>query len=251
MECDDNVFTLITGASSGIGRALALRVSRTRRLILQGRDIVRLNETRASSNNPKQHYVWQYELQNVGGLAEDLERFIRENSIAIDCFIHSAGVLKVLPIRSVSHQNVVETMNVNFFSAVEIISSLIKKRVNGQRLRNIILISSIISNFGARGFTMYSASKGALDSFMRSLAVELAPTVRVNSILPGAIHTEMTKGLLEGPGVLEKLAGDYPLGLGKVCDIAAAVEFLLSDESRWLTGQQLIIDGGRTVNISI
>lgn len=251
MECYDNRFTLITGASSGIGRALAVRMSGTRRLILQGRDIARLNETRISSNNPEWHHIWQYELQNIADLAEDLQRFMGERGVGIDCFIHSAGVLKVLPIRCVSHQDVIEIMNVNFVSAVEIISLLMKKRVNGQQLKNIILISSIISSFGAPGFSMYSASKGALDSFMRSLAVELAPTVRVNSILPGAIETDMTKQLLEGPGVLEKLGSDYPLGLGKVCDIAAAVEFLLGDQSRWITGQQLVIDGGRTIKISL
>jgi NAD(P)-dependent dehydrogenase (short-subunit alcohol dehydrogenase family) len=244
-------YTLITGASSGIGRGLVLQMSRSRRLILQGRNVERLNETRASASNPEQHHVWQYEFREIAGLADDLQRYIAEKKITIDCFVHSAGALNILPIRSVSHQHILDVMNVNFFSAVEIVSSLVKKKVNGRSLKNIVFISSIISKFGAPGFSMYSASKGALDSLMRNLAVELAPSIRVNSVLPGGIHTDMTTELLAAPGVAEKLQRDYPLGLGNICDVAAAVEFLLSDESRWVTGQQLVVDGGRTVNISI
>ena len=86
---------------------------------------------------------------------------------------------------------------------------------------------------------------------MRALCVEMAPVVRVNSILPGAIRTPMTDGLLAEPDVVSKLARDYPLGLGETDDIVSAAEFLVSDQARWITGQQIVIDGGRTANISI
>jgi NAD(P)-dependent dehydrogenase (short-subunit alcohol dehydrogenase family) len=85
---------------------------------------------------------------------------------------------------------------------------------------------------------------------MKSLSVELAPQVRVNSILPGAVRTPMAEYALKDPIIAEKLTGDYPLGLGEPHDIANLVEFLLSEKSRWITGQQLVIDGGRTANMS-
>jgi NAD(P)-dependent dehydrogenase (short-subunit alcohol dehydrogenase family) len=249
-ESDDR-YTLITGASSGIGRAIALHLSHTRRLILHGRDVERLNETRVRSFKPENHVIWRYDLREIDGLAQSLSSFVVDKGIAVECFIHSAGLLKILPIRSVNHHALTEVMDTNFVSAVEIISVLVKKKINRQRLKNILLISSIISNFGAPGFSMYGASKGALDSLMRSLAVELAPNIRVNSILPGGIHTEMTADLLAEPGVKEKFERGYPLGCGRLDDVVNAADFLVSDQTRWITGQQVVVDGGRTVNISI
>jgi NAD(P)-dependent dehydrogenase (short-subunit alcohol dehydrogenase family) len=184
-------------------------------------------------------------------LAQSLNALITEKGLAIECFIHSAGVLKVLPIRTVNYKAFGEIMNVNVISAAEIISLLAKKAVNHQQLKCILLISSIAANFGAKGFSMYCASKAALDGLMRALCVEMAPVVRVNSILPGAIRTPMTDGLLAEPDVVSKLARDYPLGLGETDDIVSAAEFLVSEQARWITGQQIVIDGGRTANISI
>jgi len=251
MPDEQALYTLITGASSGIGQAIAVRLSGERRLILHGRDMERLNQTLARSANPGRHLIWTYDLQDLDGLAKSLGGLIAGNGIAVECFVHCAGLLKVLPIRAVDHRVLAEVMNVNFASAVEIVSLLVKKRINRQQLKNILLISSIISNFGAPGFSMYSASKGALDSLMRNLAVELAPAIRVNSILPGGIRTAMTDSMLADPEVLAKLTGDYPLGIGELEDIVNAAEFLVSPRSRWITGQQFVIDGGRTVNISI
>jgi NAD(P)-dependent dehydrogenase (short-subunit alcohol dehydrogenase family) len=141
-------------------------------------------------------------------------------------------------------------MNVNFMSAAQIISVLVKKNYNDKRLKNIVFISSTASKFGAKAFSMYSASKGALDSLMRSLAVELAPDIRINSILPGGIKTQMTGQIFSDPDLTGRMEKDYPLGLGKAEYIADFVNFLVSDEARWITGQQFIIDGGRTINIT-
>ena len=85
---------------------------------------------------------------------------------------------------------------------------------------------------------------------MRSLAVELAPRVRVNSVLPGGVRTAMTEHMYQDENLIERMAADYPLGLGEVKDIYMAVKFLLSDEARWVTGQQFTVDGGRTINIT-
>jgi len=97
---------------------------------------------------------------------------------------------------------------------------------------------------------LYCASKGALDSFMRALAVELAPDIRVNSILPGGVRSRMTESMFADPEMAARLTKDYPLGAGEIEDIVNAAEFIISEKARWITGQQLIIDGGRTINIS-
>jgi NAD(P)-dependent dehydrogenase (short-subunit alcohol dehydrogenase family) len=140
--------------------------------------------------------------------------------------------------------------NTNFFSAMELTKTLMKKKVNDRQLRSIVFISSIASKFGARGFSAYSASKGALDALMKGLAIELAPGVRVNSVLPGGVRTHMTESIYQDSEVAARLERDYPLGLGSPTDIVNAVEFLISEKSRWITGQQIVVDGGRTVNIT-
>jgi NAD(P)-dependent dehydrogenase (short-subunit alcohol dehydrogenase family) len=243
------MFTLITGASSGIGRATAVRLSAERALILHGRDRERLEETRLLCTAPERHLLWCMDLNDVSSIAESLKSLLTERPV--EAFVHCAGTVTVLPVRSTDHKVAQGMMNVNFFSASEIVNVLLKKKINGQQLANIVLISSIFSGLGARGHSAYCASKGALDGWMRALAVELAPSIRVNSILPGALKTGMSTGAFSDPEIVEKFKRDYPMGIGDPSDIADVVAFLLSSNARWMTGQQITVDGGRTASISL
>lgn len=243
-------FTLVTGASSGLGREIAILLSANHNLVLHGRDTKRLEETKKNCLRADQHVLWEMDLGNLDHIEQALSDLLRKSNIGIESFVHCAGILKIQPMRIMKLALAHEIMNVNFLSASEIVRLLLRSTVNQHQLSNIVFISSTASKFGAKGFNLYSASKGALDSLMRSLAVELAPKTRVNSVLPGGIHTGMTNAMFEDPQLAARLQADYPLGLGKSSDIAAAVEFLLSDNSRWITGQQLIVDGGQTVNIT-
>jgi NAD(P)-dependent dehydrogenase (short-subunit alcohol dehydrogenase family) len=243
--------TLITGTSSGLGRASALRLSRERTLILHGRNLDRLEETRRQCHDPERHVLWPFDLKNIGNLSNSLVDLLSERTLSVEAFVHCAGMVTVLPARSIDYRIAQEIMTVNFLSAVEIINTLLKKKINPGGLSNIVFVSSIWARFGARGHSAYCASKSALDGFMRALAVELAPATRVNSILPGAIQTSMAGGGFADPVIVEKLRQDYPLGTGRADDIASAVEFVLSAGARWLTGQEIVIDGGRTINASL
>jgi NAD(P)-dependent dehydrogenase (short-subunit alcohol dehydrogenase family) len=131
---------------------------------------------------------------------------------------------------------------------MEIVRILCKRRINRSALRHVVFISSIYSLRGVRGYTPYTTSKGALDSYMQSLAHELAPDVRVNSVLPGAIPTPIAARAFDDPNWVATEEPRYPLGFGNVEDIAQTVAFLLSDGARWITGQKIVVDGGRTVN---
>jgi NAD(P)-dependent dehydrogenase (short-subunit alcohol dehydrogenase family) len=247
---DDTLVTLITGASSGIGRETAIRLSASRRLLLLGRDAGRLDETRRACVSPQQHICLPLDLQRVDLIEPALTDVLRNNGIRVRQFVHCAGLLKVAPLRLVDRHAALESLNVNLLSAVEISRLLVRRKLNEKALAGIVFVSSTASQFGARGFSIYCASKGALDAYMRALAVELAPDVRVNAVLPGAVRTAMTEHMFADPDLMQRMAADYPLGLGEQSDIAGAIEFLLSDNARWITGQQLVVDGGRTVNIS-
>jgi NAD(P)-dependent dehydrogenase (short-subunit alcohol dehydrogenase family) len=247
---DNNRYILITGASSGLGQNAAIKLSENYNLILNGRNPEKLDKTFKLCNADRKHLIWNYDLNEVENLENNLNNFIADNNIEISVFIHFAGILKLLPITGFSLKNIQDSVNTNFISATLIIKSLLNRKVYKNNLSNIVLISSIASLRGAKAFSIYSASKGALDSMMRSLAVELAPQVRVNSILPGGVRTEMTEKIYRDSELIKRMEKDYPLGYGEPDDIYEMINFLISDKARWITGQQFVIDGGRIVNIT-
>lgn len=128
---------------------------------------------------------------------------------------------------------------------MEIIRPLVQKKINKGALRGVVFISSINSHLGAKGYYAYAASKGALNAYTLSLAVELAPTTRVNAVLPSIIGTEMNKALFNNPDFVASMQATHPLGLGEAEDVTTVVEFLISDRARWITGQEIVVDGGR------
>lgn len=241
---------LITGASSGMGREMAVRFSERYKVIVNGRNLERLQETVAMCQNSDQHLIWQYDLSNIDGLEDSLTSFLKDEVTTVDYYVHCAGMMKNYPIKMVNAMMLQQTFNTNVLSAELITKMLVNKRLNNGALKSIVYISSNISGFGAKAHSVYGASKGALDAMMKSLAVELAPNVRVNSVLPGAVRTALTEHVFEDEELIDRMKATYPLGLGTTTDIYEAVNFLLSEGARWITGQQITVDGGRTANIT-
>ncbi len=184
-------YILITGASSGIGQRIAIEMSKTHNLILNGRNEERLEQTLSRCDTSRQHLKWLIDLENVSEVESSLEKLIIDNNCHILGFVHSAGYMKTIPLKMVSVDLFQNSFNVNVISAALIAKVLTKKKVNSDFLRNIVIISSNVSNFGAKAFSAYASSKAAVDGLMRCLAVELAPQVRVNSVLPGGVRTAM------------------------------------------------------------
>jgi NAD(P)-dependent dehydrogenase (short-subunit alcohol dehydrogenase family) len=243
-------YVLITGASSGIGQVLAINLSHEYNLILHGRNRERLEQTKSLCNSNKEQLIFTLDLKEIESIEVSLANFINESELEINHFIHSAGFMKMLPIKSMSLEIINTTFAINTISAALMIKVLSQRKINGDTLKTVVFISSNISNYGAKALSIYGASKGALDSLMKSLAVELAPKVRVNSVLPGSIRTKMTENIFDNEQLINRMKIDYPLGLGEPNDIFEIVNFLISEKSKWITGQQITVDGGRTINIS-
>ena len=238
----ENSHLLISGATSGIGKELVRLLAPNYKLLLHGRDNLKLAVLKNQLDLIDTR-CWIYDLTDVDGIQNSLKEILITEGISISGFIHCAGTLRILPIKNFRLDYTRDIFNVNFFSTVEIIKTLLLKS-NFGLLNNIVFISAVYSKFGNKGNSIYAASKGALDSFVKSLAVELAPNVRVNSILPGGLRTRMTNYLFENPEYMLKFNEKYLLGEGSGADIAAMVKFLISSEAKWITGQHFVIDGG-------
>lgn len=233
---------LVTGASSGIGRACAIECSKMGAgLVIVGRDQVRLDETLCQLEGEGHKFV------NADISTEDGLVSVYEAIDHLDGLVLNAGVNPKSLVKFINSGLLDDVFSVNVFSPMLMVQSLIKKR-KLNKSSSIVFMSSIASSYASVSNSVYSASKGAVNSFMRVLALELAPQrVRVNSIQPGMVKTKM----MEAYPIQEELDAwekSYPLGrFGEPEDIAYACVYLLSDASAWVTGTTLTVDGGVTL----
>ncbi len=241
---------LVTGASSGIGRACALALSAAGyRLVLHGRDPERLRETFDACIHPDRHVRWLFDLSDPNALADALRARVSDWD-GVSALVHAAGDVRPSPIRSVRPSDLRSALDLNFVAGAELVRLLASRQINGETLRSVAWVSSLFGKFGAKGHASYAAAKAAAGAFVRCAAIELAPRVRLNSLVLGPVETPMAARALADPAIAASIARTTPLGLGRPEAVADVVSFLVSDASRWMTGQEVIVDGGRSVNFS-
>lgn len=227
-----------------MGALCARQLSASHKLIMASENLEMLQGVLAECAHPERHILWHCNFATEReSVMQSLTDLLKKNEVVVDQYIHFAGITKLLPLKTFSIPNIDLIFNVNFFSILEIMKALLKKS-NGKALNNVILISAMVSERGNVGNSVYAASKGAINSLVYTLARELAPDIRINALLPGAIETPMSKNL--DPDYVAEMTRDTPLGWGQPQSVIDYVEFLLSDKSRWVTGQTLFVDGGRS-----
>jgi NAD(P)-dependent dehydrogenase (short-subunit alcohol dehydrogenase family) len=235
---------LITGATSGIGKATAIECTKLgAKVIITGRNEKRLKETNQELEGSN-HISIAADIT----IEEELVNLV-DNIPEIDGLVNVAGIVKTLPFQFINRTDLSNIFSTNFFSPVLLTQKIIKKKKLNKE-GSIVFISSIDGPVTAHiGNSMYSASKGAISAISKNMAVDLAvKKIRVNSICPGMTETP----LIHSDGITqEQLIEDmrlYPLKrYGEPKEIAWAVIYYLSDASKWTTGSQLIIDGGFTL----
>jgi len=236
---------LVTGASSGIGKAIAVECSKMgANVIITGRNEERLVQTfeLLEGSNHKKVVCDLFSEENINELSEQLS--------SLNGIVHAAGIQKFLPFQFISSKEIKDIFDVNFLAPVLLSQLLIKakKMVKGA---SIVFISSTEGPVTAGiGNSMYSASKGAVTAMAKSMAVNLAPKkIRVNCILPGMTETPLIHA---GEITQEQLDANMKLvplkRYGTPEEMAYAVIYFLSDASAWTTGANLIIDGGLSLS---
>ena len=237
---------IITGASSGIGRQCAITFSQLgANIILIARNKERLKNT-LSGIEKGNHLIVSQDITKYDKL-EQIIKYSVEKVGRISSFVHSAGIEMTLPLRSMNPSYYENIFAINVISGFEFARIISKKKYLDEKGASFVFISSVMGILGQSGKIGYCSSKGALISGSKAMALELVKkNIRVNCILPGVVETEMSNKMFENlPEESKKsIVNMHSLGLGKPEDIASACAFLLSDAAKWITGINLIVDGG-------
>lgn len=231
---------LVTGASSGIGRAVAEQLLREgRRVVLAGRDEARLREV--ASVAPERAVTVSFELEDVAFIDAIVDKLVAAHG-PFDGVVLSSGVVRYESLASVSPDELVRLYNVNAVAPVLVARAALRAMPDGG---SVVFVSSTLAFRHAETTAAYSASKAALTAMAKTLALEVAPRgVRVNVIAPGVVDTPMIRAA-KSAGELEELRKLHALGrIGTPDEVADATVKLLDME--WTTGIVLTVDGGLT-----
>jgi glucose 1-dehydrogenase len=243
---------LVTGSSSGIGQAIAIRLaSEGASIVIDYRGHIEgANETKAKAEAVGgKAIVVQADVSRLSDVQNLIDQTWQQLGHC-DILVNNAGIEKEADFLDVTEQDYDAVLNVNLKGAFFLSQAFVRRLRDAQLPGRIINISSVHEDMAFPHFSTYCASKGALRMLTRNLAVELGPLgITINNIAPGAIMTPINTALLEDKPKLEALLKNIPLArLGKPEEVAAVAAFLASDDAPYITGSTYIIDGGLMVN---
>lgn len=236
---------LVTGASSGIGYETCLAISRQGGTFIAIARRVELLEKLIEESGNENSFI----LADLSQI-EDIQKIV-ELMPNIDGIVHSAGIVTLAPVKFYSKELMNSIRETNFDS-IALLINLITKKKKINKGSSIVLVASIAGLFGMKGNGIYAASKGALIAISKVWASEFSSNrIRVNCVSPGMVKTEITNKSIDDLSleVIQQDEKKYPLGYGEAIQVANPIIFLLSEASSWITGQNLILDGGRTSTI--
>lgn len=239
---------LVTGASSGIGRGIAIVLSQLgARVVCSGRNEERLQKT-FDDLEGSGHAFSRFNLIDIDEIRPWMTEISKQHG-KLWGIVHAAGIQQTLPAGMINREKFDQVVTLNTEAAFFLAKTMLSPSVRDEHGGSIVFISSVMSLVSQAAISTYSLSKAALSGLAKSLAIEFAPkNIRVNCVSPAYVRTplldEMTKKWDKNQN--EDLIKRHPLGLGEIQDVAYSTAFLLSEAARWITGTNLIVDGGYT-----
>ncbi|BDB56776.1 SDR family NAD(P)-dependent oxidoreductase [Flavobacterium ammonificans] len=238
---------LLTGATSGIGlETLKSLLDDKNKVFAVARDFSKISnllELHSDSLVPI-----TFDLKET----ENIEKIFNEINLVdekLDALIHCAGIEETIPLTLYSPAKIKNIYEVNVFAGIELLRHFTKKKYSNDGA-TAVFVSSVMGVLGQPGKIGYCSSKAAVLGMVKASALEFAKRkIRVNAVLPGVVNTPMTQNLFSQISAenVEEIKAMHPLGIGEVSDVVPTIEFLISASSRWITGQNFIIDGGYSI----
>lgn len=226
---------LLIGGSYGIGAAIAAKLKENHNVIVA---------SRSNENILKgiKHHTFD-------ALSDDISKLDLPEKI--DGLVYCPGSINLKPFKMMTPETFMEDMEINFHSLVRVVHGLLPQLKNAEQA-SLVFFSTVAVKVGMPFHTSVAAAKGAIEGFAKALAAEYAPNFRVNVIAPSLTDTSLASKLLNNDLKKEKMAARHPLNkVGTPDDIAAMAAFLMSEESKWITGQVFGVDGGlSTLNVN-
>jgi NAD(P)-dependent dehydrogenase (short-subunit alcohol dehydrogenase family) len=239
---------LITGASSGIGQQCAIDCSKAgARVVLVARNVERLHETLAMMEG-EDHQVMPFDLTQFDLIPQLVADMVSKVG-PIHGILHCAGISKTEPLKNTKAETLNTYFSANVTAAVMLSKEVCKKSNYCKEGCSVVFFSSVMGLVGESCKSTYSITKSALLGAARSLAAEYAPKkVRFNCVSPGVVETPINRNqpYMSDPEIRKVYESKHLLGFGRTTDISNACIYLLADASRWVTGQNLVVDGGFT-----
>jgi len=236
---------LITGASSGIGRETAILLSNLgARIILVSRNIEKLHQTKNMMRD-NNHVIYPMDFEKPQDMTEQFKELVNQTGM-LDGMVHCAGIQVIKSLQFSTLEIIEKIFNINLISTISL-SRAFRQPGIAKNPSSIVLLSSVAALFGNPGLALYSATKGALISLTKSLAIELSKKgIRINCIVPGMVDTDMLQKVFNNMSEEQRKQWDeaHLLGIGKPLDIAYMIGFLVSAASEWITGSIFTVDGG-------
>jgi len=238
---------LLTGATSGIGlETLKSLLANKNKVYAVARDFSKISnllELHSDSLVPI-----TFDLKET----ENIEKIFNEINLVdekLDALIHCAGIEETIPLTLYSPVKIKNIYEVNVFAGIELLRHFTKKKYSNDGA-SAVFVSSVMGVLGQPGKIGYCSTKAAVLGMVKASALEFAKRkIRVNAVLPGVVNTPMTQNLFSQISAenVEEIKAMHPLGIGEVSDVVPTIEFLISTKSRWITGQNFIIDGGYSI----